>query len=781
MMRIGFHFAVCVVWTLLFCTNFIALADQDKISIFKTDDDFVIGGIRFPANSLFSFYHQNDDKNHNVNDRRRSDAVYAVDIDDVVHGKTTESNVMVDWIVLATDAASATTVCEAATASSNAAIKCINVFHHVFNGVGISATLSQVVQLLAPLSTSIRDASPALSVELEPADLDLENIKMFDTQLDATWGLDHIDASHDGDFVHSSGAGEGVTVFVVDTGVRCTHEELTDRCIPGWTAYTHDNNGEEPTRSITTCDPTDFACALDDHGHGTHCAGTIAGTKYGVAKSATIVAVKAMSHTGSGSSLDVLAGMDWILSQKHAKPNTPMVISMSIGLGNYRHTQLDNSIAVLRAAGVIASVSAGNTRDDACFSSPGGADASITVGATDRFDTMSSFSNFGRCIDIWAPGSTIKSAYIQRNGGTRDDRYAISSGTSMACPHVSGVLAQILSSRGNLSPDDSERYLKSSATTNALSGIPFYPPSVNLFLSNVIKDTPPPTTPAPIGLLEFTQAATIRLEIDQGDIFPGETMHGDSSNPGESLIDYGNKNNHSSVHQHIYTLNIASTAIYTITTCTLPPATFDTTLTLFSSANSSSSPSEWREIEYNDDARCGMSSSSSLISLSLTPGLYRILIEGYDEDESGRYALNVHEGDATFKGSLAVGDSTRDNTLIPGFNVRGYQNYDHYFAINITSASTVTFSLCGNANDTTRHDTLADTVLRLYDSNANRLVKNEDACDRRSRITYDFVSPMVYYIYVEGKYTDGQYHLAVFEGGCSDVCRQSGKRGRRRQ
>ena len=209
--------------------------------------------------------------------------------------------------------------------------------------------------------------------------------------------------------------GQGVHAYIIDTGIRATHQEFGGRVTNG-ADFIGDGNGTN-----------------DCNGHGTHVAGTTGGTTYGVAKSVTIHAVRVLGCTGSGSTSGVIAGVDWVTAN-HA---SPAVANMSLGGG--ASTALDNAVTSSVNSGVSYAVAAGNSNANACNSSPARAAAAITVGATTSSDARSSFSNFGTCLDIFAPGSSITSAWSTSNTATNTI-----SGTSMASPHVAGAIALYL-------------------------------------------------------------------------------------------------------------------------------------------------------------------------------------------------------------------------------------------------------------------------------------------------------------------------------------------------
>lgn len=232
-----------------------------------------------------------------------------------------------------------------------------------------------------------------------------------------SWGLDRIDASdvalNDSYKYFSTGAGS--IIYVIDTGVYSGHADLSGRVVSGYTAV-NDGNGTE-----------------DCNGHGTHVAGTAAGKTYGVAKSATVVAIRVLDCAGSGYSSSVVAGINWAIA---SHPGGPGVINLS--LGGPANSAVDTAVADATRAGLVVVAAAGNSATDACSSSPARAASAITIGATDQSDNRASYSNFGSCVDMYAPGSAITSAWISGSSSTRS-----LSGTSMASPHVAGLAARL--------------------------------------------------------------------------------------------------------------------------------------------------------------------------------------------------------------------------------------------------------------------------------------------------------------------------------------------------
>ncbi|MFC6061284.1 S8 family peptidase [Streptomyces ochraceiscleroticus] len=253
-----------------------------------------------------------------------------------------------------------------------------------------------------------------------------------------SWGLDRIDQKTlplNKSYVMPPGGGAGVSVYVLDTGVRTTHKDFGGRVRSG-----HDfvDNDE---------------AALDANGHGTHVAATIAGEKYGVAKKADIVPVRVLDSNGSGTTDDVIAGIDWVT--QHAKG--PSVANLS--LGSMLSPQLDQAVKSAIEAGVTFTVAAGNNNLPAHLYSPGRVAEAITVGATDRDDTRAEFSNWGPGVDLFAPGVGIASAW---NSGDAAEK--VLSGTSMATPHAAGAAALYLARHPEATPAEVGKALADGAS-----------------------------------------------------------------------------------------------------------------------------------------------------------------------------------------------------------------------------------------------------------------------------------------------------------------------------
>ena len=250
-------------------------------------------------------------------------------------------------------------------------------------------------------------------------------------QPNAPWGLDRTDQRDlplSTTFGYTA-TGAGVTAYVIDTGINVAHTDFGGRAVSGY-------------------DAVDGGTADDCNGHGTHVAGTVGGTAYGVAKGVRLVGVRVLGCDGNGTTAGVVAGIDWVTANHTA--GDPAVANMSLGGGG--STAIDTAVRGSIADGVSYAVAAGNgnargVAQDACASSPARVPAALTVGATDRTDTAASFSNYGTCVDLLAPGVGITSAWWTSTTATNTI-----SGTSMATPHVAGVAALYLQGAGTASP-----------------------------------------------------------------------------------------------------------------------------------------------------------------------------------------------------------------------------------------------------------------------------------------------------------------------------------------
>ncbi|MFI0999836.1 S8 family peptidase [Streptomyces galbus] len=265
------------------------------------------------------------------------------------------------------------------------------------------------------------------------------------TQTSAPWGLDRIDQSGlplSGTYTYPDSGGSGATVYVLDTGVRITHQEFGGRASYGYDFVDND------------------ATAQDGYGHGTFVATNVAGSTYGVAKRAKIVAVRVLGNDGSGTTAGVIAGVDWITSH-HAADSVA-----NVSLGGSASTSLDTAVNNSIASGVTYSVAAGNSGANAANYSPARVAAALTVGATTSTDARASYSNYGPTVDLFAPGSTITAGW-----NTSDTATYTGSGTSFAAPHVSGAAALYLTAHPGASPATVAAALVNGATSGVLTGI----------------------------------------------------------------------------------------------------------------------------------------------------------------------------------------------------------------------------------------------------------------------------------------------------------------------
>src|SRR5687767_10031515 len=298
-------------------------------------------------------------------------------------------------------------------------------------------------------------------------------VSLGTTQTNATWGLDRIDQRDlplNGTYTYTP-TGTGVRAYIIDTGIRATHTQFGGRVISGFTAI-NDGLGTN-----------------DGNGHGTHVAGTVGGSIHGVAKNVTLVAVRVLDSSGNGTNSGVIAGVDFVTSNHQA--GQPAVANMSLGGG--ASSALDTAVNNSINDGVTYAVAAGNESQNACNVSPARAPNAITVGSTTTSDARSSFSNFGTCVDIFAPGSSITSTWR-----TSDTATNTISGTSMASPHVAGVAALFLETNPTASPATVTAAIINNSTPNKVTNAGTGSPNRLLFSLLTAGPTPTPTpTPVP--------------------------------------------------------------------------------------------------------------------------------------------------------------------------------------------------------------------------------------------------------------------------------------------
>jgi len=349
------------------------------------------------------------------------------------------------------------------------------IFTAVFPGFSSKLTASQVTRLKANKGVLSVTSLSTFSTPKKPSSV----------QSEANWGLDRIDQRQlplDGRF--SSGLrGKGVAVYVFDSGLDSAHREFTGRIQKGFSAIG------------STSDTSDC------NGHGTHVAGTIAGASVGVAPEATVIPVRVMDCRGRGDTLSILRGINWAISD-HASRGGPAVANLSLG---YEGPQpdVDAAIRSMIASGISVVVAAGNSSKNACFGSPARVASAITVAATGRADVQSPFSNYGNCVDVFAPGQDIRSSWLF--GG-----YRSLDGTSMAAPHVAGVAALALEENPAFSPSKVTSWILASSTRNVLKGVATKTPNLLLFSSGPNSSpSMPSTTVAPVSSTSTTVAPVL--------------------------------------------------------------------------------------------------------------------------------------------------------------------------------------------------------------------------------------------------------------------------------
>ena len=384
------------------------------------------------------------------------------------------------YIVVFNEQASAAAASTARVDARALGAKILHSYSHALDG--FSATLSQRAL------DALRSNPHVAYIEAD------SRVHASDTQSPATWGLDRIDQRNrplSNSYTYNA-TGSGVTAYIIDTGIRLTHSQFGTRAVSGF-------------------DSVDGGSADDCNGHGTHVAGTVGGTTHGVAKGVRLVAVRVLNCQGSGSNSGVIAGVDWVTGNHTA--GQPAIANMSLGGG--ANSALDSAVNNSINDGVSYAVAAGNSNANACNSSPSRVGAAMTVGSTTSSDAWSSFSNYGTCLDIFAPGSSITSAWHTSNTATNTI-----SGTSMASPHVAGVAALYLQGSPSASPATVRNAIVASATPGVLTGVGTGSP--NLLLYSLFGTAPPPPPPPPGCSLAESYNGSLSGTGD-ADVHPGGT------------------------------------------------------------------------------------------------------------------------------------------------------------------------------------------------------------------------------------------------------------------
>jgi len=328
--------------------------------------------------------------------------------------------------------------------------------------VGFKASATQGKELISEYGGTIKQTYTAalngysatlssteakrLAADPEVASVEQDQVvHALGTQTSAPWGLDRIDQSNlplSGTYTYPDTAGSGTTVYVLDTGVRITHSQIAGRASYGWDFIDND------------------AIADDGYGHGTFVSTVVAGSTYGVAKQAKIVAVRVLGNDGSGTTSGVISGVNWITSNHVA--NSVANVSLGGGASSTLDTAVTNSIA----SGVTYAIAAGNSGALAANYSPARVPTAITVGATTSSDARASYSNYGATVDIFAPGSSITGGW-----NTSDTATLTGDGTSFATPHVAGAAALYLTAHPGSSPATVASALVNGATSNVLTSV----------------------------------------------------------------------------------------------------------------------------------------------------------------------------------------------------------------------------------------------------------------------------------------------------------------------
>jgi subtilisin family serine protease len=308
-------------------------------------------------------------------------------------------------------------------------------------GGSVDATFTQaihgaVVSLPVAVPASVLQVPGILSVE--------PNATVHISQANPPWGLDRIDQRDrplNQTYTYTS-TGSGVDAYIIDTGIRLSHADFGGQAVSGF-------------------DAIDGGSADDCNGHGTHVSGTVGGTTYGVAKDVRLVAVRVLDCNGSGTNAQVISGIEWAIGNHAA--GKAAVANMS--LGGSANSALDTAIRNLSNDGVTVVVAAGNDTADACSYSPARVAEAITVAASDSNDAMASFSNGGTCVDLFAPGVNVLSAWSSSDTATNTI-----SGTSMASPHVAGAAARYLQTHPGATPAAVASGLSADASVGKISG-----------------------------------------------------------------------------------------------------------------------------------------------------------------------------------------------------------------------------------------------------------------------------------------------------------------------
>ncbi|MDY0811435.1 S8 family peptidase [Kitasatospora purpeofusca] len=339
----------------------------------------------------------------------------------------------------------------AATAAKVKGVEPLHTYRTVLNGFSARLDAHQLRMVRAlPGVEAVEEDGRASIPKAVPASATTKR------EAASSWGLDRIDQKKlplDESFT-VEGDGAGVTAYVIGTGIEYAHEEFEGRATSGTDVVGDGQDG------------------VDCNGHGTHIAGTIGGKTYGIARKVNLGSVRVLGCDGTGSYERLIAGFEWLA----ANAKKPAVANISLG-GDVSEA-LNKAADALTDAGVLPILAAGNSSKDACFVSPASASRVITVAASNKWDEETAFTNLGPCVDLYAPGEEIVSAKL--GGGSKAD-----SGTSMAAPHVVGVVALYLAAHPNATPEDIAEWLQDNATTDVLTNVSKGTPNLLLYTNGL--------------------------------------------------------------------------------------------------------------------------------------------------------------------------------------------------------------------------------------------------------------------------------------------------------